>query len=138
LVLVGLFSYIPIFTQFPVTRDFPWANLLLLVAGGGLLALGLARSFRKPQLYRGKIVGSILTLLSVSGVSLFLYGIFYHARLLPPSGAAPRVGQKAPDFTLPDQNGNAVTLAGLLASPLAEPGHAQARGVLLIFYRGHW
>jgi hypothetical protein len=136
-VLAGLFSYIPIFAQFPLTRDFPWVNLLLLVAGGGLLAIGLMRSFRQPQLFRGKIFGSILTVLSVAGIGLFLHGVFYHARQIPPSPEAPRVGQKAPDFTLPDQNGNPVTLAGLLAAPLA-PGQARASAVLLIFFRGTW
>ncbi|TMP92819.1 MAG: hypothetical protein E6L08_07360 [Verrucomicrobia bacterium] len=29
----GLFSY-EFFAQFPMTRDFPWANLLLFAAGG--------------------------------------------------------------------------------------------------------
>jgi peroxiredoxin len=52
--------------------------------------------------------------------------------------AAPQAGQKAPDFTLPDQNGNAVTLAGLLAPPQGGPGNGRANAVLLIFYRGYW
>jgi peroxiredoxin len=47
---------------------------------------------------------------------------------LPASAAAPRVGQKAPDFTLPDQNGRTVALADLISD----------NGVLLIFYRGYW
>ena len=51
----GLFSY-EFFAQFSVTRDFPWANLLLFAAGGFFLVLGLFRAFGKPQLYRGKIV----------------------------------------------------------------------------------
>ena len=37
------------------------------------------------------------------------------------------VGQHAPDFTLPDQNGKAVKLS-------AEQGHK----VVLVFYRGYW
>jgi peroxiredoxin len=57
-------------------------------------------------------------------------------RQLPPSNGAPRVGQKAPDFTLPDTDGNPVTL-----SKLFEPGAGGgegARSALLIFYRGYW
>jgi AhpC/TSA family protein len=39
-----------------------------------------------------------------------------------------KVGERAPDFTLPDQSGRPVSLAGLLA-----------RGpVVLSFYRGRW
>jgi hypothetical protein len=38
IVIVALVSYIPIFTLFPVTRDIPWANYLLFLLGGGLLA----------------------------------------------------------------------------------------------------
>jgi hypothetical protein len=138
LVLAGLLSYIPLFTLFPVTRDFPWANLLLFIAGGVLLSAGLLRAFRQPELYRGRILGPILATLSVVGVSLFAFGIFYQARQLPPSMAASRVGQKAPDFSLPDQNGKLVTLAELLASPPVSTAGARANGVLLIFYRGHW
>jgi peroxiredoxin len=38
-------------------------------------------------------------------------------RQLPESGAAPQVGEKAPDFTLTDSNNKPVTLAQLLAEP---------------------
>ena len=138
LVVAGVVSYVPFFALFPVTRDFPWANLLLFCAGGVLLGAGLIRAFRKPELYRGKILGSIFALLSVAGVSLFGYGLFYLARQLPSSAAAPRVGQKAPEFTLTDQNGKPVALADLLASRQAGTTSARAKGVLLIFYRGYW
>jgi hypothetical protein len=110
---------------------------LLFLAGGVLLGRGLTRAFRQPELYRGKILGSILTALSVAVVSLFVFGVFYEFRQVPASAAAPRVGQKAPDFTLPDQNGKPVTLAELLSSPPGA-GSARANGVLLIFYRGFW
>ena len=138
LVVVGLVSYVPFFSLFPVTRDFPWANLLLLFAGAILLGKGLMRAFRQPQVYRGRIFGSILALLSVAGIGFFSYGLFYVARQLPSATAAPRVGQKAPDLTLPDQNGKTVTLAELLTSPSMGAAGAKASGALLIFYRGHW
>ena len=141
LVLVGLFSFIPLFAQFPVTRDFPWVNLLMFAAGAVLLGVGLVRAFRRPQQYRGRIFGSALAVLSLLGIGMFCWGVFYEARRLPASAAAPRVGQKAPDFTLPDQDGRPVTLAGLLSPPATVPASAagvRANGVLLIFYRGYW
>jgi hypothetical protein len=52
------------------------------------------------------------------------------------------------DFTLPDENGNTVTLSTLLNSAFitndwpSSPGSGGARGktagALLIFYRGYW
>jgi hypothetical protein len=138
LVLAGLFSYIPLFVLFPLTRDFPWANLLILAAGGVLLGKGLTQAFTRPEVYCGKIIGSILAALSVAGMSMFGYGVFYHARQLPAAEAAPQVGQKAPEFTLPDQNGKSVALAELLSSAPTGAANASAKGVLLIFYRGHW
>jgi hypothetical protein len=62
LVLAGFLSY-TFFAQFPITRDFPWANLSLFTVGGILLVLGLFRAFGKPQIYRGKICGPILATL---------------------------------------------------------------------------
>ena len=48
------------------------------------------------------------------------------------------VGEKAPDFTLPDTDGNSITLSRLLASPSEPTGSSKTNGVVLIFYRGHW
>ena len=93
---------------------------------------------RRIEYKRGKILGSIMAALSIAGIGFFMYGLFYVARQLPDSAAAPRVGQKAPDFTLPDQNDKPLTLAELLASPLAGAPTARANSALLIFYRGHW
>jgi len=138
LVLAGFFSYIPVFAQFPITRDFPWANLLLFFAGGILLILGVTQAFGHSDLYRGKIFGPILTLLSAVGISFFIYVVFVMAKQVPASAGAPHVGQKAPDFTLPDQNGKPVTLAELVSSPPVGAPGAKANGAVLIFYRGYW
>jgi hypothetical protein len=124
----GLFSY-EFFAQFPMTRDFPWANLLLFGIGAGLLVVGLFRAFGRPQRYRGKVFGSVLTAIAVVFFAFFCYEIFYVLRQVPASSAAPRVGQKAPDFILPDQSGNPVGLGDLLSGSTA---------VVLIFYRGFW
>jgi hypothetical protein len=127
-VVIGLFSY-ELFARFPITRDFPWANLLLFGIGIALLLAGLFRAFGRPQIYRGKIVGSILATIAVLVVALFSYEIFYALRQVPASVGAPRVGQKAPDFLLLDQNGKPVGLGDLLSN---------SNGVAVIFYRGFW
>ena len=123
----GLFSY-EYLVRFPITRDFPWANLLLFAIGAALLLVGLFRAFGRPQLYRGKVFGSIFAAIALLLISFFSYEIFYVLRQVPLSAQAPRIGEKAPEFSLPDQNGKQVALADLL-SP---------KGAVLIFYRGHW
>ena len=128
LALAGLFSY-AVFSQFPITRDFPWVNLLLFGASGILLVLGLTRAFGRPHVYRGKVFGPILAAISLLVFGLFAYGVFYVVRQMPASVGAPHVGEKTPEFTLPDQNGKPVALADLLSG---------SRGAVLIFYRGHW
>ncbi len=135
-VLAALFSYVPLFARFPLTRDFPWANILLFVLGQLLVALGIARAFRQPEVYRGKVAGIALETVSSLLFGLFLFGVIVYSKQLPPSPGAPQVGQKAPDFTLPDQDGHPVTLSKLLGAP----GGASKppRVVVLIFYRGYW
>jgi cytochrome oxidase Cu insertion factor (SCO1/SenC/PrrC family) len=82
-----------------------------------------------PKLYRGKIFGAIFTIFSALMVGFFCYVFFYVLRQVPPSMGAPRVGEKAPEFTLPDQNEKPVALADLRSS---------SKAVALIFYRGFW
>ena len=135
--LVALFSY-AFFAQFAITRDFPWVNLLLFAVSGVLLAMGLVRAFRYPELYRGRILGPVVAVLSLLGFALFAYGTLYEVRQLPSAFGAPRVGQKAPDFTLLDQNGKPITLTDLLTAVPGSTTSGIPNAVLLIFYRGYW
>jgi hypothetical protein len=129
--IAGLFSY-EFFARFPITRDFPWANFLLFGIGLALLVVGLFRAFGRPQIYRGKIFGSIFAAMAVLFVAFFSYVIFYVLHQVPASAGAPRVGQRAPDFLLLDQNGKPVGLGDLLRGP------SGPKPVALIFYRGFW
>ena len=135
LAVLAFLSYFFFFVQFVLTRNFPWMNLLLFAVAAGLLWVGIRRAFRNPALYRGKVFGPILAVLSVLVFGFFAYSIFVAGRQMPASVAAPPVGAKAPDFTLTDAGNKSVSLAELLAAPLHG---ATPRGVLLVFYRGYW
>jgi len=122
---------------------FLWANLVLFALAVALLTIGVRRAFAsgRPHPTRSKIAGALLTTSSVAILAFFIFSVFIIARQLPASHGAPKVGQKAPDFTLSDTNGAPVSLAGLLESTTANGGTPTAktpRGVLLIFYRGYW
>lgn len=132
--LVTVFSYFAVFVWYPVTRDFPWANLLLFLVAAVLLFIGVRGAFATGG-RRSKIVATIVTSLGVVVIALFLFAFFVAGRWLPASTGAPQVGQKAPDFTLNDTNGQAVSLNELLTTPVN--GNAP-KGVLLVFYRGYW
>ena len=135
--LIGGFSYIAVFIWFPLTRDFPWVNLLLFLVALVLLWKGVRRGFARDRAHprRSKIITSLVTMFSVAIIALFLFSYFVFARLLPPSTGAPQVGQKVPEFTLPDATGRQVSLNELLTAPIN--GKAP-KGALLIFYRGYW
>ena len=145
LALAAVTSYPLVFINYPITRDVPWATLVLLVPAIVLLVSGLARAFRQPEAYRGKIAGSLVATVTALLVGFFLFGVFYATRQIPASHGAPKVGDAAPDFTLPDSTGRSVTLSGLLTSPFVGNGSSTTgsvsgptAAVLLIFYRGYW
>lgn len=150
--LIAFLSYPFFFVKFPVTRDFPWANLVLFAVATVLVLLGVRRGFSESRSrpMRSKVAGIILATLSLAVFGFFIFATFIMARHLPASQGAPQVGQKAPDFTLPDTDGKSVSLSQLLAlstqtetpKPGSIGGSQEMRkasgGVLLIFYRGYW
>jgi hypothetical protein len=133
--LVAFVSYFFVFVWFPVTRDFPWANLLLFAMAAALLLVGVRRAFAPERRLRSKVAGIVVATLSVAIFGFFVFSSFIMARWLPASHGAPQVGQKAPDFSLSDTNGRPVSLSELLSTPIN--GKAP-KGVLLVFYRGYW
>ena len=147
--LVAFISYFFVFVRFPVTRDFPWANLLLFGIAVVLLVIGVRRAFAPDRRLRSKVAASVVAGLSVLVLGLFVFATLIMARWLPGSEGIPKVGQKAPEFTLTDTNSKQVSLADLLSGPIesAQSSSPQPatqavqttpKGVLLIFYRGYW
>ena len=47
--LAAFLSYFFVFVRFPVTRDFPWANLLLFAEAAALLLIGVRRAFAPAE-----------------------------------------------------------------------------------------
>jgi len=137
--LIALLSYPFVFVRWPITRDFPWANLLLFGIAAALLVLGIRRAFAADRPRRSKIAGVTAATLSLAIFALFIFAAFVAARWLPAARGAPQVGQKAPDFNLSDTNGKTVALSELLTTPIkGKTASTNPRGVLLIFYRGYW
>jgi len=134
--LVGFLSYFFFFYQFPATRDVPWTGWVLFVVGLVLLGVGLARPFRQPERYRGRVTGPILGVLSLAVIGFFVFLTTVGARGLPAAAGAPKVGEKAPDFSLPDPQGRTVRLYDLLGREAG--GSGAPSWVVLIFYRGYW
>ena len=128
-------SYPLIFVNWAVTRDFPWANLLVFAAAAGLLFVGVRRAFKPDHRRLSKIVAAIVATLSALLLGMFIFTAFVAARWLPASAGAPQVGQTAPAFNLVDINGRATALSELRTQPI---NGKPAKGVLLIFYRGYW
>jgi hypothetical protein len=150
LVLAVIGLNIAVFLGIPGQRLIPWLSLVLGFGAVVCGAIGVRRAFGQSHLYGGKISGCIFGVLALLMFGLMVFGQF-HARDLPASSGAPQVGQKAPDFTLSDSNGNKVSLGQLLGSSAAatgSPGDASGaattvgsaapKAVLLIFYRGYW
>ena len=137
LTLVAFFTYFSVFVWFPVTRDFPWANLLIFLLAVVLLVMGVRRGFAagRPHPRRSKVVTAIVATLSVVVLGFFVFAVFVAARWLPASKGAPQVGQRAPEFSLTDTAGKQVSLTELRTASI--DGNAP-KGVLLVFYRGYW
>lgn len=132
--LAAFLSYFLVFVRFPLTRDFPWVNLLLFAMAATLLLVGIRRAWA-PARRRSKVAGLVAATLSLALFGLFVFSTFIMARWMPAAHGAPQVGQQAPEFSLFDTDGRPVSLSQLRSTPI----NGQApKGVLLVFYRGHW
>src|SRR5215472_1908008 len=138
LALAAIPGYLLFFAKFPITRNVPWTSWLMFAGAGWLLWTGVRQAFASPELFRGRIAGPILAVLSLGAAGLFAYATLYASRQLPVAAAAPRVGDRAPEFMLADTTGKMVALSTLLSEPMPGREGGKPRGVLLVFYRGYW
>lgn len=135
LIIVAVLSNALFFVRVPGQRLLPWLNLVLFVIPVVLLVLGLRRAITRPEVYRGKTTGWILTGLSVVLLAFAVFGL-YASRNIPDASRAPKVGEQAPDFVLPDTSNKSIRLHDLLSMPM--DNGAPPKAVLLVFYRGYW
>ena len=133
--LIAAFSYVLFTSNWEVTRDYAWPNLILFAIAVVLLVLGLRRAFKPDKSVVSKIFSSLAAAFGVLLFAGMIFLVFVAFRWLPASPGAPQVGQKAPDFTLTDTNNTPVSLAQLLSEPV---NNQPPKGSLLIFYRGYW
>jgi hypothetical protein len=105
-------------------RDHPWPmELVTIGATTATLAFAVA-AYRRRRFRVVATAAAALGLLATVGFLLFVHQATY---VLPPPPAELSLGTTAPDFTLPDEAGNPVTLSSLRGQP-----------TLLVFYRGFW
>lgn len=134
LTFLGPLSNALVFMGFPAA-SIPWISLVLPVIGILLVSVGVLRAFRRPELYKGRILGSVAAVLSLL-LLLASIALFWVSRRIPAEVAgAPHVGQRVPDFTLPDSTGHPVSLMQLFS---ASNSNRAPKAVLLVFYRGYW
>src|SRR5687768_5677249 len=84
LTLAAFLTYFLVFVWFPVTRDFPWANLLIFTIAAVFVAMGVRRGFAadRPHPTRSKVITSIVATLSIAVLGLFVFTVFVAARWL--------------------------------------------------------
>jgi hypothetical protein len=110
----------------------------MFAAAAWLLVVGRRRAFESPDLYRGKVIGPILAVASLAGLSFrtrnnvcFATTAAFDKRA---KGWSPCARIYPGRYWR--KRSNAVTL---LSDPLAgRQGSGPSCGVLLIFYRGYW
>lgn len=122
------------FVSSPLQGALPWLSLSLAVLALIFLVAGLWRALGQPQVYRGRALSVVLSVIAVFAIGLTAFA-FVSARKLPSSTSAPQVGQRVPDFSLSDTSGKRVSLDQLLAAGSGSPA---PKALLLIFYRGYW
>ena len=133
--VVGVLSNWLYFLGLPGQELFPWINVLIPASGLIVLLVGVWRAFVSPETSGGKILAPVFAILAAVVLGGSVLGL-HHARDLPGASGAPRVGEKAPDFTLANTNGQATSLSQLLTESMSNS--APPKAVLLVFYRGYW
>jgi len=118
---VGAVVAYALLIRVPLVRNHPGAYVAAFALAVALAVLALARG-------RGRRWPAWIAL-GVSAALLAAGGWFnYVIAHIPAASAVVRVGERAPEFTLPDAGGRPVSLAEFRGR----------KPVVLVFYRGYW
>jgi hypothetical protein len=119
LLALGAIAVYVTFLRVSAIRNHPELYLVAFAVAAVIAAAATWRAARWPN----------LVALGLSVVLLVLGGYFnFVLAKIPPAPAVLRVGEPAPDFTLPDASGTPVSLASF----------REQKPVVLVFYRGYW
>jgi len=118
--LAAVASYFAVFVNWPLTRDVPWVNLILLAVALGASIAGLVRSRRRVL-----ASGGLALTLALGG--FFVWYCYVFSYDIPSAELALDVGAPVPAIVLRDDRGQDVELAALSSDKL-----------VLVFFRGHW
>jgi cytochrome oxidase Cu insertion factor (SCO1/SenC/PrrC family) len=121
LLVVGAIAAYVLLIRVPLVRNHPGAYVAAFALAAALAVLALARG-------RGRRWPAWIALALSS--ALLVAGIWFNVAVarIPASPTVLRVGERPPDFTLPDAEGRPVTLAEFRGK----------KPVVLVFYRGYW
>jgi hypothetical protein len=119
----GFLSYYVYFSMWPVFRDVPWLNLLILLVATGMSLVAVRRA--STGLGRA---GSVLGLVVSAGLTGMLsFYCFYLSYQLPDANRVADDGTRLPAITLASWDGTPVDVSEVASDKL-----------ILVFYRGHW
>jgi hypothetical protein len=121
LVAIGAATGYVLLIGVPLVRNHPEAYVIAFAVATALAGLAVARA--RARRWPAWLALRLTSLLLVAGASTN----FIFARV-PDTPTALRVGERPPDFTLPDATGRPVTLAD----------YRGRKPVVLVFYRGYW
>jgi hypothetical protein len=101
------------------TKDFPWANLVLLIRPGRVAAVHeIRRAFAPDRRRLSKIVASVMAAFECfDNCHVSLCGVVA-SRWLPPSTGAPQVARRRPTFAHDLMTDKTVSLTDLLSQPI--------------------
>ena len=119
----GFLSYWLFFVQWPLFRDFPWMNLLILSLAIGISLVGVRRA-RTRRGRIGSVAGLTFSLLLTGLLSYYCFVLSYQ---VPDAGRAVATGTPLPAVTLVSWDGKPIDL-----------GEAGRDELILVFYRGYW
>jgi len=120
-VAIGAVAAYALLLRVAVVRNHPEAYVVAFALATALAALAVARA--RVRRWPAWVA------LSLSGLLLIAGGWYnFVGARVPDTPTVLRVGERPPDFTLPDASGRPVSLAD----------YRGRKPVVLVFYRGYW